>query len=156
MIEYIYQRIKEDITRKENKMEENQKRKKKKEHKELQKKILRLRSKGLNSKFEPKNGKGEVQVITWKGITIGEYKGPGLLGPSLEKFRKGRFDFEQINRLLDKASPVKSLQLYKGLSSWCSCGQIDMSSGDFIGHCLDHYRGISPKDSQLNKPPSMG
>ena len=91
MIEYIYQRIKEDITRKENKMEENQKRKKKKEHKELQKKILRLSSKGLNSKFEPKNGKGEVQVITWKGITIGEYKGPGLLGTSLEKFRKGRF-----------------------------------------------------------------
>ena len=57
--------------------------------------------------------------------------------------------------LLDKASPVKSLQLYKGLSNWCSCGEIDMSSRDFTGHCLDHHRGIAPKDSQLNKPPWM-
>ena len=30
-----------------------------------------------------------------------------------------------------------------------------MSSRDFTGHCLDHYRGIAPKDSQLNKPPLM-
>ena len=26
-----------------------------------------------------------------------------------------------------------------------------MSSRDFTGHCLDCYRGIAPKDSQLNK-----
>ena len=30
-----------------------------------------------------------------------------------------------------------------------------MSSRDFIGHCLDHHRGLPPKDSQLNKPPWM-
>ena len=154
MIEYIYDMVKEDMARKENKMEENQeKRKKKKELKELEKKILSLRAKEPNSKMESKNRKGEVQVITWKGITIGEYTGPGLLGPTLEKFRKDRFDFEQINGLLDKASPVKSLQLYNGRSSWCSNGEIDMSSRDFTGHCLDHHRGITPKDSQLNKPP---
>ena len=107
----------------------------------------------VNSKLEPKNGKGEVQVITWKGITIGEYAGHGLLGHTLEKFRKGRFDFGQIKRLLDKASSVKSLQLYNELLNLCSCREIDMSSRDFTGHCLDHHRGISPKDSQLNKAP---
>ena len=46
-------------------MEENQeKRMKKKEQKVLEKKIVGLRADELNSKMEPKNGKGEVQVIS--------------------------------------------------------------------------------------------
>ena len=144
------------MARKQNKMEENQeKRKLKKEQKELEEKILMLRGKELNSKLEPKNGKGELQVLTWKGISIGEYKGPGLLGPTLEKFWESRFDYEQINRLLDKEKKKKSLQLFKGLSNWCSCGEKDMFSIDFIGHCLDHLRGLAPKDSQLNELPWM-
>ena len=57
--------------------------------------------------YEPKNGKGEARVLTLKGISICEYKGPGLLGPTREKLRESRFDYEQINKLLDKASPVK-------------------------------------------------
>ena len=64
MIEYIYHRVKEDCARKEMKMEYNQeKRAEKKEQKEYEQKILKLRSKELNSKLELKEGKGEVQVL---------------------------------------------------------------------------------------------
>ena len=42
----------------------------KKEQKEYEQKILILRSKELNSKFELKEGKGEVQVLQWKGKTV--------------------------------------------------------------------------------------
>ena len=156
MIEYVYHRVKEEISRKEIKKEENkEKRIRKKEQKDYELKILELRARELNSKLEPKEGKGEVQVLTWKGTTIGEYVGPGLLGPVLEKFRSNRFDFEQINRLLEKAVPVKSLNLYKGLSNWCPCGAIDLSANYFVSHCLDHHRGIAMKNSQLNRPPWM-
>ena len=68
MIEYIYHRVKEDCTRKKMKMEQNQeKRAEKKEQKEYEQQILKLRSKELNSKLEFKEGKGEVQVLQWKG-----------------------------------------------------------------------------------------
>ena len=73
MIEYIYHRVKEDCARKKMKMEQNQEKREKKEQKEYEQKILKLRSKELNSKFEPKEGKGKVQVLQWKGKTIGEY-----------------------------------------------------------------------------------
>ena len=66
-----------------------------------------------------KEGKGEVQVLQWKGNTIGEYQGPGLIGPILEKFRRNLFDLDQINRLLEKAGPVKCLNLYRGMSNRC-------------------------------------
>ena len=154
MIEYVYHRVKEDVARKEMKMEQNQmNREKKKEQKQYEKKILQLRVKELNSKYEKKEGKGEVQVLQWKGNTIGEYQGPGLIGPILEKFRRNLFDLDQINRLLEKAGPVKSLNLYRGMSNWCPCGEIDMNSRDFIGHCMDHHRGIAMRNSQLNRPP---
>ena len=38
--------------------------------------ILSLKVKELNSKIEAKPCKGDVQVITWKIITVGEYLGP--------------------------------------------------------------------------------
>ena len=91
--------------------------------------------------------------MQWKGNTIGEYQGPGLIGPILEKFRRNLFDLDQINRLLEKAGPVKSLNLYRGMSNWCPCREIDMNSRDFISHCMDHHRGIAMRNSQLNRPP---
>ena len=91
--------------------------------------------------------------MQWKGNTIGEYQGPGLIGPILEKFRRNLFDLDQINRLLEKAGPVKCLNLYRGMTNWCPCGEIDMSSRDLIGHCMDYHRGIAMRNSQLNRPP---
>ena len=156
MIEYIYHRVKEDVARKEMKMEQSQKKREEKmEQKQYEKKILEVRIKELNSKLEEKEGKGEVQVLQWNGNTIGEYKGPGLIGPILEKFRRNLFDFDQINWLIDKATPVKSLNPYRGFSNWCACGIIDLNWRDFIGHCMDHHRGIAMKNSQLNRPPWM-
>ena len=90
--------MKEDCARKEMKIEQNQEKRDKKEQKEYEQKILKLRSKELNSKFELKEGKGEVQVLQWKGKTIGEYIGPGLIGPTINKFRHNLFDLEQIQR----------------------------------------------------------
>ena len=67
MIEYIYHRVKEDMARKQNKMEENQeKRKLKKEQKELEKKTLMLRGKELNSKLEQKMGKEKCKFLHGK------------------------------------------------------------------------------------------
>ena len=121
MIEYIFHRVKEDCARKEMKMQENkEKRKEKQEQKEYEKKILNLRAKELGAKLENKKEKGDIQVLTWNGKSIGRYTGPGLLGPTIDKFRSNRFELEQINRLLEKAVPVRSLNLYKGLSNWCS------------------------------------
>ena len=154
MIEYIYQRVMEDCARKEMKMEQNQeKRAEKKEQKEYEQKILKLRSKELNSKLKLKEGKGEVQVLQWKGKTVGEYIGPGLIGPTLNNFRHNLFDLEQIQRLVEKATPAKSLNLYKGYSNCCACGAIDLSSREFISHCMDHHRGLAMKNCQLNRPP---
>ena len=80
MIEYIYHRVKEDCARKKMKIEQNQEKKsKKKEQKEYEQKILKLRSKELNSKFELKEGKGGIHILQWKGKTIGKYIGPGLI-----------------------------------------------------------------------------
>ena len=87
----------------------------KKEQKEYEQKILKLRSKELNSKFELKEGKGEVQVLQWKGKTVGEYICPGLIGPTLNNFRHNLFDLEQIQRLVEKATPTKRLNLQGGL-----------------------------------------
>ena len=91
----------------------------KKEQKEYEQKILKLRSKELNSKLELKEGKGEVQVLQWKGKTVGEYIGPGLIGPTLNNFRHSLFYLEQIQRLFEKATPANSLNLYSGFSNWC-------------------------------------
>ena len=64
MSECFYHMVKEDCARKEMKMEQNQeKRVEKKEQKEYEQKILKLRSKELNSKLELKEGKGEVHFL---------------------------------------------------------------------------------------------
>ena len=69
----------------------------------MKKKILDLRAKELGAKLENKKEKGDIQVLTWNGKSIGRYTGPGLLGPTLDKFRSNQFELEQINRLLEKA-----------------------------------------------------
>ena len=58
MIEYVYHRVKEDVARKEMKMEQNQKKREQKmEQKQYEKKILEIRIKELNSKLEKKRRK---------------------------------------------------------------------------------------------------
>ena len=69
MIEYVYHRVKEDVARKEMKMEQNQmNREKKKEQKQYEKKILQLGVKELNSKYEKKRGKEKYKSCNGKGI----------------------------------------------------------------------------------------
>ena len=58
-------------------MKENKaKRKEKQQQKEYEIKILNLRAKELGAKFENKKEKGDIQVLTWNGKSIGRYTGP--------------------------------------------------------------------------------
>ena len=98
-----------------------------------------------------KEGKGDIQVLIYKGTTAGEYIGPGLLGPTLTKIRQNTFNYEQLNVLVEKATPIKCFNLIKGLSNWCSCGKIDMEDSHFRGHVIYHQRGIVMRNSQLNR-----
>ena len=156
MLEYIYNRIKEDCARKEMMMIKNkEQREEKKQQLEMKKKIIEMRSKELNCKLENKNGKGEVPVLTWKGKTVGEYLGPGLLSPTLNKFRHNLFNIEQLERVIEKAAPTKAFTLYEGCSFWCACGVNDLPKREFERHVKEHHRGIVLKISQINRPPWM-
>lgn len=154
MIEFMYNKAKEDLARKEMKMKQNkEKRENRQEEKEYQLKVLKLRAKDAGCKLERKDEKGDIQVLTYKGKKVGEYIGPGLLGPTLAKIRQNTFNFEQLNVLVEKAAPIKCFNLIKGLSNWCACGKIDMEDNQFRGHVIDHHRGIVMRNSQLNRPP---
>jgi len=93
-----------------------EKREEKKQQKELKKKIIETRAKELNCKLENKDEKGKVQVLTWKGKTVGEYLGPGLLSHTLNKFRHNLFNIEQLERMFEKEALTKAFTLYEGCS----------------------------------------
>ena len=56
-----------------------------------------------------KEGKGDIQVLIYKGTTVGEYIGPGLLGSTLAKIMQNTFNFEQFNVLVEKGVPIASI-----------------------------------------------
>ena len=154
MIEYVFNRVMEDYERKKNKMEQNGiERKKKEEIKECQLKIMKNRAQYSSCKLKKVEGKGEVQWLFWKDKEIGEYIGPGLLGPTLVKFRHNLFKWEQIHMLVERAAPYKVFKIYDGLSHWCPCGANDMDTRTLIGHVKDYHHGIILKNTQLNRPP---
>ena len=90
-----------------------EKREEKKQQKELKKKIIETRAKELNCKLENKDGKREVAVLTWKGKTLGEYLGSGLLSPTLNKSRHSLFNIEQLERVIEKQLQQKHLLYMK-------------------------------------------
>ena len=154
MIEYVFRRVKEDSERKKRRMKQNGiERKKKEETKEIQLKVLKDRAQYSSCKLKNVEGKGEVQWLFWKEKEIGEYIGPGLLAPTLVKFRHNLFKWEQIHMLVERAAPYKVFKIYDGLSHWCPCGEIDLDSRSLIGHVKDHHHGIILKNTQLNRPP---
>ena len=105
-------RVMEDYERKKNKMEQNGiERKKKEEIKECQLKIMKNRAQYSRCKLKKVEGKGEVQWLFWKDKEIGEYIGPGLLGPTLVKFRHNLFKLEQIHMLVERAAPYKVFKI---------------------------------------------
>ena len=90
-------------------------RKKKEEIKECQLKIMKNRAQYSSCKLKKVEGKGEVQWLFWKDKEIGEYIGPGLLGPTLVKFQHNLFKWEQIHKLVERAAPYKVFKIYDGL-----------------------------------------
>ena len=152
-INYIYQRLWEELRLKEqrrkNKIKENKDQKK---QKELEKKIFIQRSKKLNVELV-KTEKGDVSKAKWNGKIIGDYLGVVPLNPIIESFRHDRYDWSLINLLVGKAIPYHEVPLYKGLTNWCGCGTIDLNSKDLICHVKEHHHGVIQKNSQLNRPP---
>ena len=112
MLEYIYNTIREDSARKEMMMIKNKEKREEKKQ-QLKKKIIETRAKELNCKLENIDGKGEVAVSTWNGKTVGEYLGPGLLSPTLNKFRHNLFNIEQLERMTKKQLQQKHLLYMK-------------------------------------------
>ena len=132
-------------------LENKEKRREKSAQKKEEKEILELRRKELGVRCE--NGKEAAQILTWKGKDIGKYTGPGWLAITISKFRHNLLNLERINQLVEKAAPLKAFNLYKGLSNWCACGQIDLETSEFSRHVREHHRGVVLKDSQINRPP---
>jgi hypothetical protein len=73
------------------------------------------------------------------------------LSPTLHKIRHNLFKTEQMLKLVDKAIPYKVSTIYDGLSHWCSYGQNDMDSKNFISHKNEHHNGIVQKFCQINR-----
>ena len=92
-------------------------------------------------------------MVKWKGIELGEYYGPGLLSPTISKFRQGEFNQKFIYYLVEKTAPYQNFQIYNGLSYWCYCGKIDLDTRNFLCHIKDHHHRIIQKNCQLNRPP---
>ena len=78
-------------------------------------------------------------------MKVGEYIGPGLLGPTLAKILRNTCNFAQLNVLVEKAAPIKCFSLIKGLSNWFAFGKIDMEDNQFRGHVIDHQNDSDEK-----------
>ena len=117
-IDYIYERLIEDLKRREEDKKERIERAIKKRTKRNRTCNNKKRAEKLE--YELKKGpSGEVWMVKWNGIELGEYYGPGLLSPTISKFRQGDFNQKFIFYLVEKSAPYRNFQLYDGLSHWC-------------------------------------
>ena len=102
-IDFIYERLIEDLKRREeDKKERIERAIKKKEQRETELAIIKKRAEKLECELK-KGPSGEVWMVKWNGIELGEYYGPGLLSPTISKFRQGEFNQKFIYYLVEKA-----------------------------------------------------
>jgi len=117
----------------------------KKEQKELEQKIMMMRASYMDF-FLEKTQKGEVFKAKWKELVLGDYIGPGLPSIAIQNILQHRYKFQNLNMLVEKDFPIKNLTLYKHLSNWCGCGEID-AKRIHLWHVRTHHKGIIPKNS---------
>ena len=113
-------------------------------------KELEIRAHELRVVLE-KREKGDTPVLQWKGTTVCESTNAPYISQAIDNFQHDRFDWSQINLLVERASPYMNFTFYKGLTNWRGCGQIDMETNDFIAHLKEHHKGVVIKNSQLNR-----
>ena len=90
-VNFIYDKLIEDFTkRKKRQQEKILKELTKDEEIKRQKKIMQKRAKEIMFELVISE-KGEVFTVKIKGITIGKYIEPGLLGPTLENLKTNKF-----------------------------------------------------------------
>ena len=114
-------------------------------------KTINYRVDNTNVKME-KTQKWEKFFIYWKEKEIGEYIGEGLPKMVLNKFRGHQFKLNILFVRLKRNTPLKSFTVYDSFSHWCSCGPIVMDKENLISHFERQHEGITPKESQLNRP----
>lgn len=153
-LDWIFNQIYEDYLHRKDRQKKTENKNLEKE-KQIQEqiRIFKLRAEQLKFQLEKKDGKGQVMVAKYQGKTIGEYIGPGLPSPAMEKLKANKFNWKLINKLAERAIPYNVAILYEGLSFWCPCGANDLTKKDFINHVKGHHNGVIRKGSQLNRPP---
>ena len=78
--------------------------------------------------------------VEWKNCF--EYLRPGILAPTLNKFRHNLFKIEQLEHVIEKASPTNAFTLYECCSFWCACRVNDLSKKEFEQHIKEHHREL--------------
>ena len=152
-INFIYSKLWEDYQEREKRKRKRfMETKEKKEQKEMEIKVFQKRANELKVQME-KTEKGDVPMLKWKDLTIGEYTGSLHINEVIRKFQLNKYNWQKINLLVERAAPYKNFTIYPGLTNWCSCGEIDLFERDFIGHLKDHHHGVVLRNSQLNRPP---
>lgn len=153
-VDYIFQRMKEDLQRKAETREERKNLQKSKERNRiLEINIIKKRAQYFEGFLKRTKKRGDVYWAKWKEIELGEYNGPKPLSSAIDKIRSGEYNLKYVNILTEKAAPYQNFTLYPGLSNWCHCGRIDLEQKDFIAHVKEHHKGIIQRKSQLNRPP---
>lgn len=147
-IDFVFNRMKELYKEQ---LKKKQKKSIKQKQKELEEKIIRYRALYMDT-FLKETDKGQKYFLKWKNVELGEYIGSGLPQTVIENFKKDRYDFKNLNVLVKKFSPIKSITLYKGFSNWCACDEICQGVDVFTDHVVRHHKGIIPMNSQLNRP----
>ena len=106
-IDYIYERLKEDLKRRvKDKKERIERAIKRKEQRETELAIIKKRAEKLECELK-KGPSGEVWMVKWNRIELGEYYRPGLLSPTISKFRQGEFNQKFIYYLVEKLLLIK-------------------------------------------------
>ena len=142
-VDYIFQRMKEDLQRKAETREERKNLQKSKERNRiLEINIIKKRAQYFEGFLKRTERRGDVYWAKWKEIELGEYNGPKLLSSAIDKIRSGEYNLKYVNILTEKAAPYQNFALNPGLSNWCHCGRIDLEKKDFIAHVKELHKGI--------------
>ena len=150
-VDYIFNKLMESYEIKNKKMKRKEKRNKQKREKNKQWKIVHHRAQHMTIGLK-KTGKGDVQILQWKGQEVGEIIGRFQTEETIKKFQQHQYNKSWILALVNKETPLRNLTLYQGLTNWCGCGEIDLGSEMFAYHVRRFHNGIIPIHSQLNRP----
>ena len=96
--------------------------KEKKEQKEMEIKVFQKRANELKVQME-KTEKGDVPMLKWKDLTIGEYTGSLHFNEVIRKFQLNKYNWQKIDLLVERSALYKNFIIYPHLINWCTSGK---------------------------------